>query len=316
MPRPFPGKKNTFNRYQLHRFKNDIMLLTFHVSRFTKRLLIVHSFVFSTTLLHAQTPAEFEVSFNHMAFPVKNLQASCDFYTKVLHLKEITNRTQNPNIRWFSLGDGKELHLISNINEPVTVNKAVHLALSTANIQEVVKHLKDLNIGFSDWAGIPNSINARADGVKQIYFQDPNGYWIEVNNGYVATSKEMNVKDTIWKLEEDYWVYVKNKDFANYLNLWDDNFMGYPSTNIIGGKANITDWITDMYKTNKGTFSYVLERKVENVFGDIVIVLYDATTWWKGSNGEILSKTNYKLTHTWKKIEVGWKIIGGMGGKK
>jgi ketosteroid isomerase-like protein len=186
----------------------------------------------------------------------------------------------------------------------------------SAGLEEVLNHLKDLNNGFSDLAGIPNSINTRADGVKQIYFQDPNGYWIEVNNGYVATSKEMNVKDTIWKLEEDYWVYVKNKDFANYLNLWDDDFIGYPSTNIIGGKANITDWMTDMYKTNKGTFSYELERKVENVFGDIVIVLYDATTWWKGSNGEILSKTNYKLTHTWKKTEVGWKIIGGMGGKK
>ena len=274
------------------------------------------AFIFLNTIIFAQAPPTFQVTFNHMAFPVKNLQASVDFYTRVLNLKEITNRTQNPNIRWLSLGGDNELHLISNINEPVVVNKAVHLALSTANIQDVVKHLKDLNIGFSDWVGIPNSINARADGVKQIYFQDPNGYWIEVNNGYVATSKEMNVKDTIWKLEEDYWVYVKSKDFARYLNLWDDHFMGYPSTNIIGGKANITDWITDMFKTNKGTFAYELERKVENVFGDIVIVLYDATTFWKGSKGEILSKTNYKLTHTWKKTEIGWRIIGGMGCKK
>jgi catechol 2,3-dioxygenase-like lactoylglutathione lyase family enzyme/ketosteroid isomerase-like protein len=292
------------------------MLLSFHFSRFTKKLLLIHSLVFCTILAHAQTPAEFQVSFNHMAFPVKNLQASVDFYTHVLHLKEITNRTTKPNIRWLSLGDGKELHLISEVNEPVTVNKAVHLALSTANIQEVVSHLKERKIAFSDWAGIPNTLNTRADGVKQIYFQDPNGYWIEVNNGYVAVSREMNVQDTIWKMEEDYWVYVKNKDYANYLNLWDDNFMGYPSTNIIGGKANITEWITDLYKNNKGTFSYQLDRKVENVFGDVVIVLYDATTWWKGSKGEVLSKTNYKLTHTWKKTESGWKIIGGMGAKK
>lgn len=281
-----------------------------------RKVSLFSCFLLLNVFLIAQTPPSFRVSFNHMAFPVKNLQASVDFYTKVLNLKEITNRTQNPNIRWLSLGGDKELHLISNINDPVVVNKAVHLALSTDNIHEVVKYLKDMNVSFSDWAGIPNTLNTRADGVKQIYFQDPNGYWIEVNNGYVATGKEMNVKDTIWKMEEDYWGYVKNKDFANYLTLWDDNFMGYPSTNIIGGKASITDWITDMYKNNKGTFSYQLERKVENVFGDIVIVLYDVTTLWKGGGGETFSKTNLKITHTWKKTESGWKIIGGMGAKK
>jgi lactoylglutathione lyase len=27
-----------------------------------------------------------------------------------------------------------------------------------------------------------NKINIRADGVKQIFFQDPDGYWIEVNS--------------------------------------------------------------------------------------------------------------------------------------
>jgi catechol 2,3-dioxygenase-like lactoylglutathione lyase family enzyme len=266
--------------------------------------------------LYAQTADNFQCNFNHMAFPVKNLQTSVDFYTRVLNLKEITNRTQNPNIRWLSLGDDKELHLISNTNNPLGVSKALHLALSTSNIHTVVAHLKSLNVAFSDWVGIQNSVNTRADGVKQIYFQDPDGHWIEVNNGYVGMAREMNVKDTIWKLEEKYWLYVKNKDFTNYLNLWDDNCIGYPSTNIIGGKANISDWITDMYKTNKGTFSYQLIRKEENVFDNIVIVLYDATAIWKGSKGEILSKNQYKLNHTWKKTEIGWRIIGGMGGKK
>jgi lactoylglutathione lyase len=273
-------------------------------------------FMLLTTCLYGQTTENFQVSFNHMAFPVKNLQTSVDFYTRVLNLKEITNRTQNPNIRWLSLGGDKELHLISNTNDPVTVSKAVHLALSTENIHTVVAHLKTLHVSFSDWAGIQNSLNTRADGVMQVYFQDPDGYWIEVNNGYIGKARDMNVKDTVWKLEENYWSYVKNKDFANYINLWDDDFIGYPSTNIIGGKANITDWITDMYKTNMGTFSYELVRKEENVFDNIVIVFYDATSIWKGSKGEILSKTTYKLTHTWKKTEIGWRIIGGMGSKK
>jgi catechol 2,3-dioxygenase-like lactoylglutathione lyase family enzyme len=252
-----------------------------------------------------------------MAFPVKNLQASVDFYTKVLNLKEITNRSGNPNIRWLSLGGERELHLISNVNEPVKVNKALHLAVSIDNIYELTNYLKNQNIQYSDWAGIPNTVNTRADGVKQIYFQDPDGYWIEVNTGYVGEPRVQNVKDTLWKLEEDYWVYVKNRDYNSYLTLWDENFKGYPSTNIIGGKANITDWIKDMYAKNNGrVFEYTLTRKEENVFDDIVIVLYDATTYWKNGKGEVLEETTFKLTHTWKKTPEGWKIIGGMGGKK
>ena len=265
----------------------------------------------------AQGVQLFQTEFNHMAFPVKNLQASLDFYIRVLNLKEITNRSQNPNIRWLSLGGDKELHLISNVNEPVRVNKALHLALSTENIHEVVNHLKSLNIEYSDWAGIPNTLNTRADGVKQIYFRDPDGYWIEVNNGYVGASREQNVKDTIWQLEEDYWVYVKNQDYTKYITLWDDHFKGYPSTNIIGGKANITDWMKEMYAKNAGkVFGYSLTRLEENVFDDIVIVLYDATTFWKNSKGDLLDKTTFKLTHTWQKTPAGWKIIGGMGAIK
>ncbi|MDB4013267.1 VOC family protein [Cyclobacteriaceae bacterium] len=40
-----------------------------------------------------------------------------------------------------------------------------------------------MKVNYSDWMGeIPNKINIRADGIKQVYFQDPNGYWIEVNS--------------------------------------------------------------------------------------------------------------------------------------
>jgi ketosteroid isomerase-like protein len=59
-----------------------------------------------------------------------------------------------------------------------------------------------------------------------------------------------------------------------------------------------------------------LTRHVENVFGDIVIVLYDATQVWKNDKGEVLEKSTFKLTHTWKKTGQGWLIIGGMGAKK
>ncbi len=39
-----------------------------------------------------------------------------------------------------------------------------------------------MKIAYSDWPGTPNKVNIRADGMKQVFFQDPDGYWIEVNS--------------------------------------------------------------------------------------------------------------------------------------
>lgn len=140
-------------------------------------------FLFSfTCYVRAQDTASFNFSFNHLALSVKDVDQSADFYKKVLHLVEITNRTKMDGIRWLSLGEGKELHLISTIKEPFLMNKAIHIGLSTPNFDSFVKKLDELNITYSDWPGKIHTITTRADGVKQIYFQDPDGYWIEVNN--------------------------------------------------------------------------------------------------------------------------------------
>ncbi len=146
-----------------------------------KTFLFLFSILF-TTLLHAQESVTGTFSFNHLALSVKDANRSVDFYTKVFQLKEITNRSGIDGIRWISLGEGKELHLISLLKEPVVINKAVHLALATKDIDAFVIRLASMKIVYSDWSGKPNTVNERADDVKQIYLQDPDGYWIEVNN--------------------------------------------------------------------------------------------------------------------------------------
>jgi catechol 2,3-dioxygenase-like lactoylglutathione lyase family enzyme/ketosteroid isomerase-like protein len=282
-----------------------------------KQLFVGFLGLLCNTMLLAQSNAGFQFTFNHMALSVKDMEASVAFYKKVFQLKEIENRSAREGIRWLSLGEDKELHLISLVKEPVKVNRAVHLAITTASMEAFIKHLQQLGIPFSDWEGTPGKAAPRADGVLQLYLQDPDGYWLEVNNGYASAAATQQIKDEVWKLEEDYWVYVKNKDNASYLKLWHDDFVGYPSTNIIGTKKNITDWMTEMYKSNAGkVFDYVLNRKVENVFGDIVIVLYDATQVWRNEKNEVVSQSTFKLTHTWKKTDKGWLIIGGMGANK
>ena len=132
-------------------------------------------------LLQAQDTT-FKFFVNHVALSVKDVNRSAEFYMKVLKLPEIVNRSKIEGVRWFLLGDGRELHLISVIKETVTINKALHLGLSTANFDNFMKYFKELKIPYSDWPGKPNTVNIRADGVKQIFFQDPDGYWIEVNS--------------------------------------------------------------------------------------------------------------------------------------
>src|SRR6266498_2083862 len=88
-----------------------------------------------------QSPLNLNLSFNHMALSVKDVNRSADFYKNVLGLQEITNRTKMDGIRWFSLGEGKELHLISIVKDTVIINKAVHLALTTNNFDDLLKTL-------------------------------------------------------------------------------------------------------------------------------------------------------------------------------
>lgn len=146
-----------------------------------KTSLLLLAFILSG-FLQAQDAGTYNFTFNHIALSVKDVDHSADFYKKVLNLNEITNKTKIEGIRWFSLGEGKELHLISILKESVTINKALHFALTTANFESFVKILDEMEISYSDWPGTPQRINMRADGIKQIFFQDPDGYWIEVNS--------------------------------------------------------------------------------------------------------------------------------------
>ena len=148
-----------------------------------KNLILVITLVFlSKPVLAQEQNTDFDLHFNHVALSVTNLEASVNFYKNVLHLKEITNRTEVNGVRWFSLGEGKELHLISLLNDPVVINKAVHFALSTPHFQDFVANLNAQNIKYSSWAGENQKITIRADGVQQVYIQDPDGYWIEINS--------------------------------------------------------------------------------------------------------------------------------------
>ena len=120
--------------------------------------------------------------FNHIALSVKDVATTIAFYQKVFQLKEIKNTASDSKTRWLTLNEGKQLHIIPRPNAIIKTNKAVHFALTTNDMDSFVDTLNNLNIEYSDWKDTPNKGYVRKDGIKQVYFQDPNGYWIEVND--------------------------------------------------------------------------------------------------------------------------------------
>lgn len=119
---------------------------------------------------------------DHLAIVVDDLQRSTSFYEDVFGLTEITNQTQNPDIRWYQFADGVELHIIKRSKEGIRVKKDLHLAVAINNLDAFMKMLDEKGVAYENWPGKPAQSNTRPDGIRQVYLQDPDGYWIEVND--------------------------------------------------------------------------------------------------------------------------------------
>ena len=143
----------------------------------------VGSFVFLLLFIHSSVIAQNKSPrINHIAFSVLNLQRSTDFYTKILRLDTIPEPFHDGRHTWLAIGDVSHLHLIQNPPPIVTPSKNTHLCFTIASVDEFVEVLKKAKIPYEDWSGKANSITIRVDSVKQVYFQDPDGYWIEIND--------------------------------------------------------------------------------------------------------------------------------------
>ncbi len=120
--------------------------------------------------------------FNHMALCAHNLKKTADFYSTVLQLQRIHHPFNDTLHVWFKVGEGQALHVIK-AGCPETVHDInIHLCFSVPSLDVFMKHLDALNVKYGNWNGEPKKVQLRADGVHQVYFQDPDGFWIEVND--------------------------------------------------------------------------------------------------------------------------------------
>lgn len=126
---------------------------------------------------------------NHIAVYVKDLKKSTDFYLNVIRIDTIPEPFHDGKHTWFSVSQHSHLHLIQGAAAVTNHDKNSHLCFSVPSIEEVISRLNSNKIPYENWLGKPQEITTRVDGIKQIYFKDPDGYWIEINNDYPKAGK-------------------------------------------------------------------------------------------------------------------------------
>lgn len=123
-----------------------------------------------------------ELSLDHIALLVRDLDESVAFYTSVLRLREVPNPMGGTEIRWFEIGPDVRIHMQAGDLGPTFVQKRTHFAFSARDLDETLAHLRARGVDWSDMKGTRGAVNVRPDGMRAVFVQDPNGYWIEIND--------------------------------------------------------------------------------------------------------------------------------------
>jgi lactoylglutathione lyase len=144
-----------------------------------KFILILFVFAASFHISVAQTA---KARINHTAIYVVDLTASKKFYENILGLDTIPEPFHDKKHAWFKIGPAVSMHIIQGAPERKEYYKNQHTCFSVASVEAFTSILKSNTIPFEDVAGKKNAITTRVDGVKQIWLQDPDGYWVEIND--------------------------------------------------------------------------------------------------------------------------------------
>lgn len=113
----------------------------------------------------------------------------------------------------------------------------------------------------------------------------------------------------VWRMEEKYWQVVEARDREGYIALWDEDFVGWPDNCTAPIRKDAIRSHT--FGTFWGMTNFHLDPKAVQVFQDVVITFYVVTAEYNpiGGNHE---QVTFRCTHTWRKVNGVWVIIGGM----
>jgi ketosteroid isomerase-like protein len=113
----------------------------------------------------------------------------------------------------------------------------------------------------------------------------------------------------VWGREETYWNYVQAHNMEGFLSLWDEAFLGWPSYEKSPvGKEKIGR--NPAAFTQRVILSYSFEQKAVQTFGAAATTYLQVRVREKAEGKD--SESTRRFTHTWRKKDGQWRIIGGM----
>lgn len=127
----------------------------------------------------AEQKGPLTAAMDHVAISVADADKSASFYQEIFGFRQVPAPV--PMARWLDMANGVMLHIVGNRTSPSPHSRWDHLALACADMDSFIAQLDRRHVAWSNMEG-GHSPQVRSDGVKQIFIQDPDGYWIEVND--------------------------------------------------------------------------------------------------------------------------------------
>ncbi|MFH4967276.1 VOC family protein [Gaetbulibacter sp. M240] len=125
----------------------------------------------------------YNLTLQHTTVVVSNFKESQKFYKDILGLVEIETNFLPENQMFLALGNNLELHVGEVPGVEINPSNFNHFAISSNNLDAYLQHLEKNGIFHYNLGGTNKGfIQTRPDGVRQTFIQDPDGYWIEIND--------------------------------------------------------------------------------------------------------------------------------------
>jgi len=117
---------------------------------------------------------------DHLTVYVTDMSRSAHFYETVLNLAPIPDPFHDGLHLWYAIGPTLSIHVIGGAESIPTPPISHHFAFRVPSLDPIMQSLDRHGVPYRNFAGDAR-INIRPDGLRQIFLQDPDGYWIEIN---------------------------------------------------------------------------------------------------------------------------------------
>jgi catechol 2,3-dioxygenase-like lactoylglutathione lyase family enzyme len=120
---------------------------------------------------------------DHIAVHVADIKSSAAFYEGIFGFRELKNPFPGGGgVIWLDAGNGVAMHIFGGRTSKVTDERERHFAVTVADLSHVTDFLASHGMDWQNFDGVSGEVQTRPDGVQQLFFRDPDGYWVEVND--------------------------------------------------------------------------------------------------------------------------------------